>query len=207
MHPAPERRLPPATALLARLYNVHRVDAHLLRAAQAYAGGFATLLRGLGVRTVVNLRGENPNSGWYRYEAAAAARAGAAYRDAALNSRRLPARDQLVALLDLVASAPGPVLVKCSGGADRTSFVAGLYLLDRQGAAALDAARASTAFWPYLHWPRRHQKWIRAFFDYYEESAQGRPLRAWLAESYSPENLATFMAARGQAGGHRPLGS
>src|ERR1700742_2862913 len=99
------------------LYNFHWVvAAEAARSAQPYLGLYARFLRGNGIRSVINLRGHHPGFDWWDQEAAACARAGAAHFDAMLDSKRLPLREMLVALLDAFDAAPRPVLVKCSGG-------------------------------------------------------------------------------------------
>src|SRR3546814_18505091 len=67
----------------------------------------------------------------------------------------------------LFRSLPQPILIKCSGGGDRTSLAAALHLLDRvlpgdthdtsEITAALAAARRQLAGIPYFHWPRKEQ--------------------------------------------------
>jgi len=178
-------------------YNLHWVTPEIARSAQAYAGGWEAMLRSHGIRSVLNLRGSNPKSGWYKRERRSAGRLGVDYRDLALNSRRLPPRDVLLAILDSADAMPAPLLLKCSGGADRTSLAAGLLILHRQGYGALENARRQTDFWPFLHWPRRQQRWIRAFFDHYAEDAGGLTLREWLVMRYMPTRFAEYLRAHG----------
>lgn len=186
-----------AGRLASLFYNLHWVTPEIARSAQAYAGGWEAMLRRQGIRSVLNLRGANPKSGWYRREHRSAGRLGIVYRDLALNSRRLPPRDGLLAIIDAADELPRPLLLKCSGGADRTSLAAGLLVLHRKGRAALDEARRQADFWPYLHWPRRQQRWIRAFFDYYAEDAAGLTLREWLVMRYVPTRFAEYLRGRG----------
>lgn len=184
--------------------NWHWVDDGLARAAQIYGRFNLTLLHHHGIRTVINLRGENPDSPWYRDERAACEALGAAYVDLRFGSRKLPLRAALLDLLDAYDRMARPGLVKCSGGADRTALAAGLYLLHTRGPEAMGAARRHLRRVPYLHFPDRHQRWIRAFFDFYEADGAGTPVRTWIAERYSPEAFAAFMEARGQHGYWRP---
>ncbi len=46
-----------------------------------------------------------------------------------MDSRRLPLRPMLVALFDAFDRAPRPFVIKCSGGQDRTSLAAALYIV------------------------------------------------------------------------------
>jgi protein tyrosine phosphatase (PTP) superfamily phosphohydrolase (DUF442 family) len=186
-------------AMLTRVYNWHWVEPGLARSAQMYGGHVRLLLRRHGIRAVVNLRGDNAGSPWYENERRTAAGLGLVHADVALSSKRLPERESLLLALDAVRDAPRPVLIKCSGGADRTGFVAGMALLDRHGAGALERARRQTGFWPFLHRPKRHQRWIRAFFDFYAADAGGRDLRDWIRTGYDAGRFAAFLEACGLA--------
>ncbi len=193
---------------VARLHHFHWVDEGLARSAQSYFGHTGLLLDLHGFRALLNLRGDNSGSPWYDREKAACAARGLPLIDVTLSSRRLPHRAALLGLVDALESAPRPLLIKCSGGADRTGLAAGIHLVQRHGLAGLPAARRQLAAWPYLHLPQRQQKWLRPFFDYLEAelaTAEGeRPLRAWLAERYDPADFAAWLDARGYAGGWKP---
>lgn len=193
---------------VARLHHFHWVDEQVARSAQSYFGHTGLLLDLHGFRSLLNLRGENAGSPWYEAEKAACAARGLPLIDVTLSSRRLPHAAALQALLQAFQTAPKPLLIKCSGGADRTGLAAGLHLVGRHGLAGLPAARRQLAGWPYLHLPQRHQKWLRPFFDYLEEELRAgggeRPLAEWLAEGYDPARFAAWLDARGLAGGWRP---
>ncbi|WP_313193587.1 dual specificity protein phosphatase family protein [Shinella zoogloeoides] len=80
------------------------------------------------IRTVINLRGRDEKSAWYKNEAAAARQLGLTLIDFPLNaSRRLDAKtaDDLVATL---RAAPRPILIHCRSGADRTGLASVIYL-------------------------------------------------------------------------------
>jgi hypothetical protein len=87
-------------------------------------------------------------------------------------------------------------VAKCSGGQDRTSLALALYIVWRSGWEALPAARAQFARWPYLHFPKTHQRWLKAFLDFAQEDAKGAPLADWIAQNYTPENLKAWLDAR-----------
>jgi len=183
---------------VARASNLYRIDADLARSAQLYGRHVGLILETHGFRTVLNLRGENPKAQWYREEAAACERAGVAYLDVPLNSRRLPRREELLALLDAFDGMAAPALMKCSGGADRTGLAAFLYLLDRQGPQAYPRARRHLAAVPYLHIPKPQQRWMRKFLTYWQETGGPEmPLRRWLAERYDAHAFAAWLDARG----------
>ena len=181
-------------------YNFHWIDeGEVARAAQAYAGFLPAFLRAHGIQAVINLRGSNPGHLWWRYETRVCRKLGVIHRDAKLNSRQLPSQRMLLDLVDGFDAVPRPFLVKCSGGQDRTAFAAALYVLHRRGWCALAQAERQFSLWPYLHLPRRHQRWLKLFPAFANETSAGKPLRAWLEQSYSASDFAAWLRARGQS--------
>ena len=77
------------------------------------------------------------------------------------------------------------MLIKCSGGQDRTGLAAALYLLRRGGQDALGTAETQFALWPYLHRPEKFQRWLRYFPAYAVEDAKGVPLLDWANQTLS----------------------
>jgi len=146
------------------LYNFHWiVPGEAARAAQAYAGFLGPFLARHGIKSLINLRGTNPKYGWWRYERRVTEKSGIVHRDVMLDSRNLPTREMLVALFDAFDRAPRPFLIKCSGGQDRTSFAAALFLIHRDGWGARDKALNHFSRFPYLHFPKEHQRWLQPF--------------------------------------------
>jgi hypothetical protein len=165
-----------------------------------YGRHIAPLLKAHGISTVINLRGENPNSSWYLPERAACDALGITYLDRPLHSRRLPKQRMLIELFEAYERAPRPLLIKCSGGADRTALAAALYLLHRDGPLALPQARRQMALLPYLHLPKRYQRWIRSFPEYFKADHNESLIADWVRDRYRPESFATWLEERGLAG-------
>ncbi len=186
------------------LYNFHWiVPGRAARAAQAYAGFLGPFLAQHRIAAIVNLRGPNPHWRWWRREKRVCERRGVAHFDVMLSSRRLPTRAMLVKLIEAFDAAPEPMLLKCSGGQDRTSFAAALYLLHVKGWGAADEALGQFARWPYLHLPKLHQRWLKAFVEFARIEAAGRPLRDWITNSYTHASLKVWLEARGLGDGFR----
>ena len=188
------------------LYNFHWVEpGKAARSSQAYAGFLAPFLRGRGIRALVNLRGPNPHWRWWRNEKKTTGRIGVDHRDVMLSSKRLPTRKMLLALFDAVDTSPKPMLLKCSGGQDRTSFAAALYVVHTKGWSAFDEAQGQFARWPYLHLPKRHQRWLKSFLIFARDDAHGRALRDWVATTYVPETYKAWLEERGEGASFRGL--
>jgi hypothetical protein len=182
-------------------YNFHWVTpGEAARSAQPYAGMWRWFLRGNGIKAVVNLRGAHPDWHWWRVETRICRDAGIAHYDFSLNSRNLPGRDLLAGIVETMAAAPKPLMIKCSGGQDRTSLTAALYLVHRFGWGHFEDACRQFSRWPYLHFPKRHQRWLRLFMDFAKHEANGKPLLDWLKTDYDRNRLAAWLKAGGHAG-------
>jgi hypothetical protein len=183
------------------LYNFHWIiPGEAARASQAHFGGLGGFLRRHGIRALINLRGENIDLGWWQSETRVARREGVAHFDVMLDSRKLPTRNMLERLIVVFEEAPRPFLLKCSGGQDRTALAAALFLIHRDGWSARARADLQFARFPYLHFPRRHQRWLRLFPDFAAADAAGAPLGTWIRERYEPERMKTWLEGHGHTG-------
>jgi protein tyrosine/serine phosphatase len=191
--------------LLNRLYHLHWVSPEAARSAQPYLGFYARFLKSNRFKTVVNLRGENARYRWWRGEKKIASSLGIAHFDVKLSSRNIPSRASLSALFDAFEKGKAPILFKCSGGQDRSGLASSLFLLHRRGADALAEAQAQFALWPYLHRPKRHQRWLREFPAYAVSRAQGMTLAVWAREKYDPLDFAAYLSERGLANSYRTI--
>lgn len=194
------------SALLNRFYNFHWVvGATCARSAQPYLGQWRRFLTDNGIASIINLRGAHPDRGWWRRETGLCARMGVAHFDTAFNSRKLPQRGQILAIVGFIDAAQTPVLIKCSGGQDRTSFVSALYILHTQGWDGWETAMRHFARYPYLHFPKRHQRWLRQFFVFARQRAAGKPIAAWIAAEYDPQSFARWLADNDHRGSFRRI--
>jgi protein tyrosine/serine phosphatase len=105
---------------IAGVGNFHQVDEHIYRGAQPNGQGFAALAN-LGIKTVIDLRGENS-------EQTAAERAGLHYVRMHWNGFKAPSDSEITAILALLNdSSQWPVFVHCRRGADRTGTAIACY--------------------------------------------------------------------------------
>lgn len=130
------------------------------------------------IRTVVNLRGPNPGSGWYQDERAACEAAGVRLVDVALSASSLPTRENALALYDLFEDPSAePLLIHCRGGADRSGMVAAMWRREVLGEDRAVAAKELS--WVYGHFEVVHpemDEFIRIF----------EPSRDWIVNEYNP---------------------
>ncbi|MGH6828509.1 MAG: hypothetical protein ACREFW_06340, partial [Rhizomicrobium sp.] len=149
------------------------------------------------IRALINLRGRNDDLSWWRKETGAAKAHAISHLDAMLDSRKLPTKELLLRLIEAFDSAPRPFVLKCSGGQDRTSFAAALYLIHKNGWGAMAQARAQYARFPYLHFPKKHQRWLKPFVDFAHEDAEGLALSLWIRDRYTPACLKRWLDGHG----------
>jgi protein tyrosine phosphatase (PTP) superfamily phosphohydrolase (DUF442 family) len=135
-----------------------------------------------GLRSVINLRGSNPQFQWYEDERAAADRLGLRHYDIGLDSR-YPYEEELREVIETLETCPRPVLFHCNSGVDRTGTVAviALLLLDEHATPA-SAAEHFGLWHLQLPW-RTNAVSQQHFLDLY---------RHWLSEQDLTHSRAAF---------------
>ncbi|MFV3127270.1 dual specificity protein phosphatase family protein [Niveispirillum sp. KHB5.9] len=109
--------------------NFHPVvEGALYRSAQPDPAALERYVRDYGIRTVVNLRGGNPDAGWYRAERAASQHLGLTHIDFPMSAKRELTQEQAAQLVALLSKAERPILIHCQAGADRSGLAAALYV-------------------------------------------------------------------------------
>ena len=91
-------------------------------------GRLRWLVRAIGLKTVINLRGQT-QSGSDALSRDAARRLGLDFYDLSLESRGAPQVDRVLRLFEIYRTMRTPALVHCKSGADRAGLAAGLFVL------------------------------------------------------------------------------
>jgi len=202
----PWRRL--CGVVLSRLYNVQPVIEGCYRSAQPHHSHLHYLVERYGIKTLINLRGAHPDEHWFNREIEVCRNLGVRHQTTILNSRWIPRRHDLVELFDAYNTAPRPLLLKCSGGADRTSLASALFIIfqafETGAASDLDTilvqARQQMRLWPYLHLPKQPQRWIPYFLEFFAaDHGQLDPI-AWVQQKYRWQRFVDYMLKRGLSG-------
>jgi protein tyrosine/serine phosphatase len=122
-------------------YNFDVLDPGVAyRSSQPTGDQLDTIIARYDIRTVLNLRGENPGKSWYDDEAAVCAARGVTLVSGPMSAQALPPADVLAGVVDALQTAEYPMLIHCNAGADRTGAVSAIYrmlILGDDRAAAL----------------------------------------------------------------------
>lgn len=109
--------------------NFHPVVANeVYRSAQPTATDIARYQKTYGIKTIINLRGENTGSLWYDAEIAEAKQLGITHVDFRMSARQELSQAEAAELIGVLAQAEKPVLIHCKAGADRSGLAAALYV-------------------------------------------------------------------------------
>jgi protein tyrosine/serine phosphatase len=134
-------------------HNQHEVVPGLLyRSAQLPAGEFVSLAKQTGLRTVINLRGENVGRDWYDAQYLAAKELGVGFLNYRMSASRELTVEQMTELAKMLRDAPKPVLIHCGSGSDRSGLACALLLLEAGHPPEAVAHQLSLRFghFPYL---------------------------------------------------------
>jgi protein tyrosine phosphatase (PTP) superfamily phosphohydrolase (DUF442 family) len=131
--------------------NLHEVDpGKLYRSAQLSGEELDNAIHTLGIRTVINLRGEDKGSDWYETEVKVTTQDSVKLVSIPMSAKRLPHRKDLIALLDAFEKSERPILVHCQAGADRTGEASAIYEMEYMGKSREEALQMLTLKYDHL---------------------------------------------------------
>ena len=146
------------------------------------------------IKSVINLRGENKDKSWYDSEVVISRFLHVKHYDLRLSAYKLPTPTQLRKLVNILQTAPRPILIHCAGGSDRSGLAAAISIilskdqsiddLEDQISWQYDAISSSSVgyqvFENYYTWLKKnHKKHTRANFLQW---VNGRLLLSLLSE-------------------------
>lgn len=115
------------------------------------------------IKSILNLRGENPDKNWYVDEIDTAKTLNINHYDVSLSSTQRPTHEDLVQLSKIFRDAPRPILIHCEGGADRSGLAAAMWKVCVDKASKSDA-KQQLSFW-FGHFPVFGTREMDRFFD------------------------------------------
>jgi protein tyrosine phosphatase (PTP) superfamily phosphohydrolase (DUF442 family) len=89
---------------------------------------------------------------WYADEITVSKALGAEHYDYGISANEVVAPDRIDQILQIVRDAPKPILVHCKNGADRSGFVAAVYLANIQGVIVDEAAGQLSLYYGHFPW-------------------------------------------------------
>lgn len=169
--------------------NRHKVADGLWRAGQPWPHDIRRYKRN-GIRTVVNLRGEQ-DRGCYRLERAACEKNGLRLVDFGIKGKKPLSARSVQDLAALFKTIEYPAVIHCKSGCDRAGFAAALFLHLEQGIPLAEALRQLGL--RYGHLKSRKAGILDHFFRAYQAQTEKAPvpLLEWVRQDYDPTALAT----------------
>ncbi len=163
----------------------------IYRSAQLSADSLEHLIELKKIKTVLNLRGPNPEENWYQKERAAVLQSGATLVDLPLASDYWLTFEQAETILQILDESERPLLIHCQFGSERTGLVSAIAELIRPGGSPENAAAQFTPY--YLFLPVQDGLVMRGHLDQYtywldESGARHSPsrFRDWIRDHYRP---------------------
>jgi undecaprenyl-diphosphatase len=155
--------------------NLHIVQEGVVyRSAQMDADTLRRTIEDKGIKSVLNLRGEKPDSQWYKKETGVVQALGVQHLSHKLSALEEVPTGELEEILAVMDRAPKPLLVHCEGGSDRTGLVVAAWAFSRQHQqpeAAHEQLALRYGHFPYL-WSSTDAM-DRSFWNYVRQAGTG----------------------------------
>lgn len=167
--------------------NRHKIGEGAWRAAQPLPHQIAYASR-LGIKTVVNLRGQL-DTATYAYEREACRRAGLKLVDFRVRSRTAPEIEELHGARELFRSVEYPILMHCKSGADRVGLMSVLYQHVHLGRPMSEAIKQLSL--RFGHIKQANTGIIDYFFERYMADNAREPIAFfdWVETVYDPDEM------------------
>ncbi len=168
--------------------NLHCLGGFFFRANQPSPARIRAYRRSLNIRTIVNLRGDNPNAAWQRLEEQACQQEGIKLIYARVLSRDAPKRETFRELKKVIESLELPALAHCKSGADRVGLFAVLFRHFRLGHPIEQAIEE--LHWKYGHFKSAKTGILDFVFDcYLKEHQKDQSFMDWIETDYDRDRI------------------
>ena len=149
--------------------NFHAItDGEAYRSAQLNRDKLGYYIRRYNIKSILNLRGTNPDSDWYREELRVSTANHIKHYDIALSSTREPTEKDVKQLTEIFREAPRPILIHCQSGADRAGLVAAMWKVIVDQESKPEAEKQLSVF--YGHVPLGGKYAMDEFFEKWQPS-------------------------------------
>jgi len=145
--------------------NFHTVQSgKIYRSKQLSSKNLNSYIQKLGIKSIVNLRGENIDKRWWQQEKAIADKNHVWFFNIAMSAKTKPTVRNLKKLLKSYQKAPQPMLIHCYSGVDRTGEAAALWVLTQQNKDKRTALKHLSVKYGYLKWIHPQKKNFVKYF-------------------------------------------
>ena len=187
-------------------FNFHRISDDAFRSSQPTMWQLRRMVKRHGIRTILNLKGANPNSAYWAFEREQCEKLGITLIDIDIRSREAPRPEDMRRAKALFASIAYPMWMHCKAGADRTGIYATFFQHFHQQMPIEHTNQLR--LWPYGHFRRAKAGRIDNYLQHYLAYRQVRPeigLLEWaeqvvdrdrLDREFRPFALASFINDR-----------
>lgn len=178
--------------------NFHTVlPGRVFRCAQPSAAWLERIIKTYGIRTVINLRGDNVGEPWYHAEWALAKKLGVRIVDIGIWGTQPAPEGELRLLVDAIQHEACPMLLHCGSGADRTGIASALTLLLLTDASLAEARDQLSLRFGHtgIGGARNHNLLLKSYESWL--AAQGleheaQHLRRWVDDVYRKDELVRY---------------
>ena len=168
-------------------HNQHHIGGEMYRANQPSPTRIEELAK-LGIKTIINLRGESPK-GYYLLEKQACEKHGIKLVDFRMYSRDTPKPEEVAGIKHIFETIEYPALMHCKSGADRTGIAGVLYKHFKLG-LPIDEAIEQLSL-KYLHMRAGKTGMLDFFFETYLKgpAKQGIGFMEWIEGDYDRQKV------------------
>jgi len=184
-------------------FNFHRLSHEAYRSSQPTMWQLRREVKRRGIRTIINLKGANPDSAYYLFEREQCEKLGVRLVDVSIASRSVPSLERIRRAKEVFESVEYPIWIHCKAGADRAGIYSTLYQHFRLGIPIAETDQLR--LWPFGH--IRHSKAgkIDHYLAHYVEYQRQHPevgLLEWaetvadpvaIEREFKPRGLASFI--------------
>ncbi|MFA6526901.1 MAG: tyrosine-protein phosphatase [Candidatus Babeliales bacterium] len=163
--------------------NFHSVQSGVIyRCSQLSHQRLKRYVHRIGIKTIINLRGENQSMQWWQEERDLAQECSLHFYNIPMCARTLPSKENLLKLLSIYETAPRPILLHCYSGADRTGEAAALWVIEQQKQSKEIALKHLSFRYGHIK-SRRPAKHF--FINLWQD-------KEWLMQRYNPKDYPQF---------------
>ena len=163
--------------------NFHVVRKNVLyRSKQLHPRRLAQYVKKYNIKTVINLRGVNRNSKWWREEYKLMLKLNVRLYNIPMSAQRLPKKEELAKLLYIYQHAPRPILIHCKSGSDRTGEAAAMWVLHQEKKGKKKAMQQLGLKYGHIKKLRPSKQFLIKIWKSYD----------WFLSKYNPKNYPKY---------------